>query len=76
MELLLGWENLKVVSKCYSTFISFKTKLLFLFLRGTPISIYYKWVMSLLKIDKNKRKGTITMENIQKIPECQSFNDI
>ena len=37
---------------------------------------FHKWVMSLLKIDKNKRKGTITMENIQKIPECQSFNDI
>ena len=27
---------------------------------------FHKWVMSLLKIDKNKKKETIKMENIQK----------
>ena len=41
---------------------------------------FYKWVMSLLKIDKTKGKefvlDSITMENIPKFPECQSFNVI
>ena len=41
---------------------------------------FYKWVMSLLKIDKTKGKefvlDSITMENIPKLPECQSFNGI